>query len=125
MIYDNSLDNRVIGFSFSKAKSELVIFKTLWNPCSIIVHTVCLYFDLNVLLMSGILTTGFFNNIKIFEDDFTADFDVENSLASVLEIHFSEFQYKGVNSSSNRQFVGHLLICVSFVHVYLLVEGES
>jgi hypothetical protein len=74
--------------------------------------------------MSSVLSAGLLNDIKVLKHNFVANLDVENSLSSVLEIHFSKFQNNGIDSPPHRQLIRHIAISMPFIHINIFIESE-
>lgn len=124
MVDNDGLNDWVISFSLWKGQLDFIIFQTLSNFRTCKIQSITLHFDFNILFMSSVLSARLFNDIEVLKHNFVANLDVENSLASVLEIHFSKFQNNGIDSLPNRQLIRHIAISMSFIHINIFIESE-
>ena len=94
---------------------DLSIFDGSWNFNAFVGNFSILDLDFDVLLMCSIFGSSFGVDIHILDDNRVSNFDIENSLASTLEIHlhlseayFSEFEDDCMDSGSDRKGVSHI-----------------
>ena len=133
MINDDGLNDGIVSSSFGEWQKQFIVRNRLGQLSALIIHSILFYFNLNVLFMSGKLSSWLFNNIKVLKNNRVTDLDIKHSLTWLLEIHLgvskrkylSKLQNDSVSSFSHWQFINHLFIRMSFVHVDFLVKRES
>jgi hypothetical protein len=89
MIDNNSLNDRVISLSLLKSELQQAVFDPIYHLDLIDIHIRFLHFELEVLLMSGVLASGLLDDVHVFYHWGLANFDVEHPLAWLLEVHLN------------------------------------
>jgi hypothetical protein len=89
MIDNDTLNDRVVSFSFGENKLQLIASRaeSSFDFIPLKVDTILTDIDLDVLLMSSILMSCFFNNVKVLSNNLRPNLDIEHSLSSLSEVH--------------------------------------
>ena len=121
MINDNSLDDWVVSTALCETEFQLIVLHALVDSSTFEINTIVSDIDFDELFVSGVFRTCIFNNIKILNHNSLPNFNIENSLPLVFEIHFSKLHDNSVLALFDRQFISHLLIGMSLIHIKLFV----